>query len=132
MFAVSKACKVTHNQRPQRHIKSAAFVLNDGLLGAAQAKKSVEEGQVVVLEQPLGAVLVVVNHSQAEDAKILSRLRRVGVVQNDRSELELAKASSVPGDDDGHRRAGRRELAQAGHRALLARVVGEQVANNVL
>eukprot|EP00965_Chrysotila_dentata_P233577 6199669-Pleurochrysis_carterae.AAC.4 len=100
MLAVPKASKVAHenglNSQMYRRDVGAGAGANQSVGAAAQSKQPVEEYAIVVLQEAPTALLIVVNHAEAEDAQIQGGLRRVRVVQDDGCYLELAKADGIP------------------------------------
>eukprot|EP00965_Chrysotila_dentata_P152011 5022807-Pleurochrysis_carterae.AAC.1 len=69
---MAEARQVADDDWLHQQVKGARIVNDRGLLLAAQPQQSVEELEVLVLKQPLGAVLVVVDHAEAKYSKILS------------------------------------------------------------
>eukprot|EP00965_Chrysotila_dentata_P119473 3950030-Pleurochrysis_carterae.AAC.4 len=124
MLAMTKASKVADNYGLHLDVEAAHVVTNAGDVGDAQSKKPAEKHDVFALEKPSNAVFVIVDHAEAEDPRTLCGLRRKGVVEDHRGELELASFRGISRDNDRDWLLECDELGKGRHR-LLARVVVE-------
>eukprot|EP00965_Chrysotila_dentata_P246786 6207374-Pleurochrysis_carterae.AAC.1 len=131
VLAMAEARQVTHHNRRNANMYNRPRVVEEcNGVGSAEPQQLVQVVAVVALQEPLRALLVVVHHTQSKNPEILRRLRREWVVQHDGCDFELAKPGSIPRHNDGHGYFGVDEMGKWGHAALLARVVGQKLAQD--